>query len=268
MLNEVTTHFGTGAFHGCAVLETPEIMCWGRNDEGQLGLDPATTPTATTPQLVPGLPEVERDYGGVLTTCVRTTNTRELYCWGNNDYGQLGNGTTTSSLTPVHVPEIERLGVLFPGVRHTCAYDTSAEDETIKVFCWAANDHGQVGLPKDTVQYESPQLLAEGLADSGVGAKLSEHTCYIDAESRDSFAPVQFQKPRSLGSTGGGRGVSAGLGLADALADGGRAAVAALAVAEELLVGLGAVPPSAGSGGTRRRLLRRSRPAHRTQLAR
>jgi len=207
-----TTHFGTGAFHGCAVLETPEILCWGRNDEGQLGLDPATTLMATTPQPVPGLPEVERVYGGVLTTCVRTTNTRELHCWGNNDFGQLGDGTTTASLTPVHVPEIERLGVLFPGVRHTCAYDTSAEDDTIKVFCWGANDHGQVGLPKDTPQYESPQLLAEGLANSGVSGKLSEHTCYLDADrqvvcaglndtgqlgdgttdSRDSFAPVQF----------------------------------------------------------------------------
>jgi len=205
-----TTHFGTGAFHGCAVLDTPEVMCWGRNDEGQLGLDPATDPVALSPVLAAGLPSLERVYPGVLTTCGRTTNTRELHCWGNNDFGQLGDGSTASSLTPVHVAQIERLGVLYPGLRHTCAYDTT-DESNLKGFCWGANDHGQIGLPTDTSVFPAPQLVVEGMGD-GMAAKLSEHTCYVDGnaavlcaglndsgqlgdgttESRATFEPVLF----------------------------------------------------------------------------
>jgi alpha-tubulin suppressor-like RCC1 family protein len=205
-----TTHFGTGAYHGCTVLETPEVMCWGRNDEGQLGIDPATTPMALSPEIVPGLPELERVYPGVRTTCGRTTNTRQLHCWGNNDFGQLGDGTTTSSLTPVHIPEIERLGVLYPGLRHTCATDTTDETK-IKAYCWGANDHGQLGLPSDTAMFPSPQLVVESVGSS-MGGKTSEHVCYVDVggavlcaglndtgqlgdgttESRDAFEPVWF----------------------------------------------------------------------------
>lgn len=206
-----TTHFGAGAFYGCAVLESLELMCWGRNEHGQLGTDPVTTPVALSPELATGLPDFEKVYPGVGTTCARSPNVRELYCWGDNEHGQLGDGTTTASLTPVRVAEIARLGVLFPGVRHSCAYDTSNGD-AISIYCWGANDHGQLGLPSDTAMYPTPQLVADGLLESALAGKTSEHTCYFDANrqvvcaglndtgqlgdgttaSRDSFAPVLF----------------------------------------------------------------------------
>jgi alpha-tubulin suppressor-like RCC1 family protein len=43
-----------------------------------------------------------------------------LWCWGRNDYGELGNGTTTSSFTPTQVPGIVNPVALAAGGLHTC----------------------------------------------------------------------------------------------------------------------------------------------------
>lgn len=62
-------------------------------------------------------------------------------CWGNNQYGQLGNNSTTSSLTPVDVQGLSAgVASLHLGARHSCALLTDG-----KVKCWGANDLGQLG---------------------------------------------------------------------------------------------------------------------------
>ncbi|MEM9877375.1 MAG: hypothetical protein AAF928_20925 [Myxococcota bacterium] len=176
---DATTHFGAGAFHSCAVLSTPEIRCWGRNDHGQLGSDPGVVAVSALPTAPSAdFPPVERVYPGAVTTCARSANTRELYCWGDNRFGQLGDGTTTSSYAPVLVPDFVRLGVLYPGLRHTCAWDNPMGDDQ-RGYCWGANDHGQVGVTGDD-QYPTPQAIFERSGE--LAAKNTEHTCYI---SRD-----------------------------------------------------------------------------------
>jgi alpha-tubulin suppressor-like RCC1 family protein len=77
-----------GASHTCALLDTGEVSCWGDNDRGQVG-DGTTTRWLYMPTTVVGLTQV-RDVGaGWSHTCAATT-VGDLFCWGDNTYGQLG----------------------------------------------------------------------------------------------------------------------------------------------------------------------------------
>ncbi len=87
--------------HTCGVTTTGDAYCWGDNSLGQLG--DATTVDRLTPVLVSGglrFTVVTPGAGG--HTCGVTTS-REVYCWGSNGNGQLGDGTTNGSPTPVRV---------------------------------------------------------------------------------------------------------------------------------------------------------------------
>lgn len=90
-----------GAFHICVINQRGEIMCLGDNDEGQLG--DGTTKTNYGVVMVRGLSDRVSFIDSFFnTTCALTTN-GEIWCWGNNNIGQLGNDTTENSPIPVKV---------------------------------------------------------------------------------------------------------------------------------------------------------------------
>src|SRR5437773_907927 len=93
-----------GGYHTCALFGDGTAQCWGRNDEGQLG--DGTTTSSSTPVRVGGITGAVAVSAGILHTCALLAN-GTVKCWGavgpNNDFGQLGNGATTGSSTPVTV---------------------------------------------------------------------------------------------------------------------------------------------------------------------
>jgi len=139
----------TGGSHTCAAaggLYSPShaLYCWGANTNGQLG--DGTTTDRTTPVLVGGANW--RAFGtasaGRSHTCAmgRTSSgssTGDVYCWGSNGSGQLGDGTVTKRTNPVLVTGGFSFLSVSAGGNHTCG--VTAEG----VYCWGSNSAGQLG---------------------------------------------------------------------------------------------------------------------------
>jgi len=122
-----------GASSACATTKANGVECWGSNDHGQLGTGAAAD--SSTPVAVSGLrPGVIAVAAGGSHTCALTA-AGGVKCWGANDSGQLGNGSTVNSRTPVDVTGLTG-GVIAiaAGGAHTCALTAAGS-----VKCWGAN---------------------------------------------------------------------------------------------------------------------------------
>jgi len=123
----------------CALLEGGGVACWGANELGQLG-DGSTTDRAT-PVEVAGLAGAAVAVSGGLAHACALLEDGGVACWGQNYYGQLGDGSTTDSLTPVQVQGLAGpVRALSVEGWHSCALLESNE-----VQCWGDNNHGQLG---------------------------------------------------------------------------------------------------------------------------
>ena len=103
-------------------------------------------------------------------SCGLTTQNR-AYCWGSNEYGQLGDGTRTGRRTPVAVVGGLSLTQAVAGVSHTCAVTTGHQ-----AYCWGDNFTGAVGDGTETVRL-TPVAVVGGILFSGVSPGAGHHTC-------------------------------------------------------------------------------------------
>jgi len=92
----------SGGFHTCGVTTGGAAYCWGNDDHGQLGDGATITIPVVGPGAVLGGLTFAAVSGAYYHTCGVTT-AGAAYCWGRNDGGQLGDGSTTDRLTPVPV---------------------------------------------------------------------------------------------------------------------------------------------------------------------
>jgi cysteine-rich repeat protein len=139
----VTGHSGVTAValhdHSCAMVTGGNLYCWGANADGQLGLG-FTGPSQLTPQLVSAAGSTAAVTLGVRFTCVLTT-AQDARCWGDNEFGQLGDGTVLDRLAPVVVGFPGTPEALAAGGRHVCGIRSS--DGT--VWGWGNNAAGALG---------------------------------------------------------------------------------------------------------------------------
>lgn len=125
-----------GSSHSCAVRPDGAAYCWGNNSLGQLGNGDETDDSETRPVPVSG----GLRFGSVVVGNAQTCAVRSdgpAYCWGANDFGQLGDGTILNRASPVRVPNAGGSAVAVGGF-HACVADGIA-------ICWGRNDVGQVG---------------------------------------------------------------------------------------------------------------------------
>ncbi|MEE2677553.1 MAG: chromosome condensation regulator RCC1 [Myxococcota bacterium] len=172
---EAPADVATGLEHTCALSAPSTVECWGRNNRGQLGdgtLDDHALPAAVTG--LAGLELVAVDAGEAFT-CVQTLP-GDLYCWGRNTEGQLGNGSTVSSSTPVAVVGLGGPVESFStGRQHACAVLVGG---TLK--CWGDNVTGQLGDGTNSTRTSPVTISGIGGAVTVVASGF-DHTCVVTA---------------------------------------------------------------------------------------
>lgn len=137
----------------CALLESGTVKCWGANPYGTLGNNDNSVTYSLVPLDVFGLTDIEdfalgygNDANGNGAACALHNN-GDLYCWGSNPTGMVGNGSTTPTFKPLQVANLTGLQIAVAigeggdnGSGHVCALNNLGDYR-----CWGANYAGQLG---------------------------------------------------------------------------------------------------------------------------
>jgi alpha-tubulin suppressor-like RCC1 family protein len=136
-----------GTIHACAVDSAGAAYCWGGNGSGQLG-DPAAgdsaVPVAVATSGVLAGKALTQISAGYHQTCT-IDRAGAAYCWGNDFFGQLGDGTNTSSAVPVAVATSGVLAGRTLAQISTNFYQTCAVSTAGAAYCWGGNPDGELG---------------------------------------------------------------------------------------------------------------------------
>jgi alpha-tubulin suppressor-like RCC1 family protein len=197
------TQVDIGGNHACARTDAGRVRCWGRNDDGQLGLGSMSdtpVPTLVRAPAGPGpLSGVRSVAVGSEQTCAVLTN-GQARCWGANGQGQLGDGTVTTRLRPVVVRATNGVGPLTGVVRiamgnqHTCAVLTNGQAR-----CWGDNVFRQLG----TGNTQDSRLPKPVRTVAGLGALAG--VVAIDAGESHTCAVLRTTQARCWGQAGDGQ---------------------------------------------------------------
>ena len=211
------SRISAGTNYSCAITTGGAVKCWG--GEVPVMLLNATFSISVTPVDVAGLGSgVAAISAGTYHACVVTT-AGAAQCWGDNTFGQLGNGTNTGATgTPVGVYGLgSGVAAISAGYEHTCALTTGGA-----VKCWGDNTYGQLGNGTNTGASGTPvgvYGLGSGVAAISAG---SDHTCALT-----SAGAVKCWGFNSIGQLGDGTTTSSNIPVAVAGLGSGVAAVAA-----------------------------------------
>ncbi|MEY4451813.1 MAG: hypothetical protein RLZZ380_934, partial [Actinomycetota bacterium] len=248
---QAPTDFGVqlsvGGYSICATSNEGMVKCIGNNNFGQLGngLKVSSNSPVAVDQFVNAL---EVDTGGEpyvggsnYTTCGLNIS-QEVWCWGSNQFNQLGNGGTIDSSVPVKVSGVAHATQVTVGDGTNCALIDNgniycwgltrgtldnrstrgaalvnmpparqvsvggrtgcATSKIGQVHCWGMNNYGQAGQPTTTTSFNSPALV-NGISDANQVTVGDDGTCSLIGTGQ-----VKCWGSNTLGALGNGTNTS------------------------------------------------------------
>ncbi|CAN4114560.1 unnamed protein product [Withania somnifera] len=160
-----------GASHSVALLSGSIICSWGRGEDGQLGLGDAEDRFSPTQMSALDGQEIVSVSCGADHTTAYSEGFKQVYswgCWGRNQNGQLGLGTTEDSLVPRMIEAFKGIPVkmVAAGAEHTAAVTEDGE-----LYGWGWGRYGNLGLGD-----RNDRLVPEKVSDN-VGEKMFMVAC-------------------------------------------------------------------------------------------
>ena len=167
--------------HACGIA-AGGTYCWGRNSTGQLGAG-VTTPAELVPVLVRGGLAFVQVTGGSGFSCGLTA-AGDAYCWGDNSFGQLGDGNRPfNTQAPVAVSGGLTFASIDAGLQHACGVLTTATAGN--AYCWGRDFDGRLGDDVTIADQSTPAQVAGGITFVSVSAG-NRHSCGVDV-SGDAY---------------------------------------------------------------------------------
>ena len=220
-------HISVSSSHTCGVRDDGTLWCWGSSFSGQLGNGDADDEPFSSPE------QVGFDTNWRIVTSQSNSNCAlrdngTLWCWGQNNSGELGPGDENQVLTPQAVGDDESgdWTSLSMGHRYACGISDG------ELWCWGQNGRGQLGQGDDVSHDELRQV-----GDHGDWSSVSAgnyHTCAIrngqlycwghnnyGQLGQGAGADEEIWEPTRVGADSNWDAVSAGSGYTCAIRAGG-----------------------------------------------
>lgn len=176
------TDLSAGRDHTCAITPDGELYCWGDNEVGQFG-DGASAPGLLVPRPVPA--GVGHRWKAIATgdshVCGVTT-AGEAYCWGQDQFGELGTGVAEASTdVPAKVATTQTFRDIGVGTYHSCGVGTDGS-----AWCWGFDRYGTLGRgEKDSrLPHPVPEPVIGGVTFTGPIQGGYLHTCALGANGK------------------------------------------------------------------------------------
>jgi alpha-tubulin suppressor-like RCC1 family protein len=209
-VSNISSAVGVAAswLHSCSLLSDGTAQCWGDNQDGELAnsayvigtpFPVGTTGLAGVRQIATGGQTYEGSHpppyaipkNDGMHSCA-LIDRGVVYCWGYNQYGQLGTGDAVTRNAPALVTNLSNVSQLSLGGRSSCA---RLGDN--KVLCWGSNGSGQLGNGSSTDS--ATPTAASTISDSQSIALGKEHAC-----SLTTMGSVECWGGNGLGQVGDG----------------------------------------------------------------
>lgn len=176
----------------CKIMDDQTVHCAVLNDGAlfsPIGLNDAIAITAGTKHF-----------------CALQRRSRQVFCWGSNEFGQLGTGNRRDQTLPTQVVNLNNIVELTAGSDHTCAVQNN-----MRLFCWGHNHKGQLGI-NSTDDKPSPEKVEGFLSDSTIAP--FSFLRHVEAGGNTTCV-LQSKKKGSIACTGDNQYGQLGLNITD-----------------------------------------------------
>ena len=188
------TDLSSGDSHSCGVLSRSEIYCWGGGEFGQIGDGSRADRYIPARVVIEGNSQFVSIKSGDFHNCALTSE-GEVWCWGWNGYGQIGNGGFENAIVPsrVNLGDGQIAKKIYTGPVHSCAIT-----ETNEGYCWGGNYESQISdIDDDSI--EEPLEIFPGIT-SAVGGILTGDSISCMTNSNGELGCIGSMSPNWKGS--------------------------------------------------------------------
>jgi alpha-tubulin suppressor-like RCC1 family protein/Tfp pilus assembly major pilin PilA len=179
----------TGWDHTCVIASDDKAYCWGANRSGEIGdgtKTQRTSPVAVNTAGALNGKTIKSISAGVSTTCVIASDDN-AYCWGQNDIGELGDGTIVEKTLPTAVFKTGALGSRPLKSISTAGWHTCVIASDDNGYCWGSNWAGELGDNTYNASSNVPVAVYTGGKLSGKTLSVLSvgvyHTCAVTTDS-------------------------------------------------------------------------------------